>query len=103
MNDAYFKAVKTIESQAPRKKKPFKAVFGVGDATQHYYAEFVTPQQVVNQIDERLNNVISWEEHMALVEEQRKTTEEVNHLLSFVRTLFQQNSAFQQSPKPPPS
>ena len=57
-------------------------------------------QQVMNQIDDRLNNAISREEHMALVEEQRKTSEEVNHLLSFVRTLFQQNPTFQQSPPP---
>ena len=124
LNDAYFQAVKTIESQAPRKKKPSKIVFGVGDAVQHYYVEFVMSQsqhqaapppaqrinerldhlqQVMNQIDDCLNIVIFREDHMSLVEEQRKTRKEVNHLLSFVRTLFQQNSAFQQSPKPPPS
>ena len=60
-------------------------------------------QEVLDNIDDRLNNAISREEHMTLVEEQRKTREEVNHLLSFVRTLFQQNSAFQQPPPPPPS
>ena len=124
MNDAYFQAVKNIESQALRKKKPSKAVYGVGDTTQHYYAEFVTPQsqhlaapppaqmvnerldhlqEVLDNIDVRLNNVISREEYMALVEEQCKTREEVNHMLSFVHTLFQQNSTFQQPPPPPPS
>ena len=44
LNDAYFKTVKTIELQAPKKKKPSKAVFGVGDAAQHYYAVFVMLQ-----------------------------------------------------------
>ena len=44
LNDAYFKAVKTIESHAPKKKNPSKAVFGVGDVSHHYYAKFVTPQ-----------------------------------------------------------
>ena len=113
LNDAYSQAVKNIKSQVP-----------VGDAAQHYYAKFVTPQsqhqtapppaemvnerldhlqEVLDNIDDRLNNAISREEHMTLVEEQRKTREEVNHLLSFVRTLFQQNSAFQQPPPPPPS
>ena len=110
LNDAYFQAVKNIESQTPRKKKPSKAVYGVGDAAQHYYVEFVTLQsqhqgapppahqmvnerldhlqEVLDQIDDGLKNAISREEHMALVEEQRKTREGVNHLPSFVRTLF---------------
>ena len=60
-------------------------------------------QQVMNQIDDRLNNAISRQEHMALVEEQHKTREEVKQLLSFVRTLFQQNPASQQPPPPLPS
>ena len=106
LNDAYSQAVKNIKSQVP-----------VGDAAQHYYAKFVTPQsqhqtapppaemvnerldhlqEVLDNIDDRLNNAISREE-------QHKTREEVNYLLSFVRSLFQKNPAFQQPPPPPPS
>ena len=44
INDAYFQAVNNIESQAPRKKKPSKNVYGVGDAVGVYYADVATPQ-----------------------------------------------------------
>ena len=88
LNDAYFQAIKTIESQTPRKKKLSKAVFDVGDVAQYYYAEFVTSQsqhqaapspaqmvnersdhlqEILNQINNRLNNAISREQHMTLV------------------------------------
>ena len=71
------------------KNKPFKVVFDVGDAAQHYYADVVMPQsqhqsapplaqmvnerldhlqRVMNNIDERLNDVILREEHLAHVE-----------------------------------
>ena len=40
LNDAYVKAVINIESQA-LKKKSSKAIFGVGDVTQHCYADLV--------------------------------------------------------------
>ena len=43
LNDVYLKAIKNIESQAPKKKKFSKVVFRVGDAAQHYYADLVLP------------------------------------------------------------
>ena len=43
-NDVYLKAVKKIESQAPKKKMPSKADFGVGDTAHHYYAVLVLSQ-----------------------------------------------------------
>ena len=69
LNDAYFQAVKNIESQTPRKKKPSKAVYGVGDAAQHYYVEFVRtqsqhqaappPAQMVNERMDHLQEVLN--------------------------------------------
>ena len=58
-NKFYLKVVQNIESHAPKKKRPSKIVFGVGDVTQYYHVDLVMlqsqhqsaphPQQMVNE------------------------------------------------------
>ena len=117
INDAYFQAVKNIQSQEPTKKKSSKSVFGVGDAAPVYYADVAAPQsqyqaappptqmvnerldslqQSINRVEDRLNSHISREEHDALMEEHRQLRQEVNNMHNFVRTIF-----VERQPTPP--
>ena len=122
MNDAYFQAVKHIESDEPT-KKPNKSVFGVGDAAAVYYADVVAPetqtqptpppeqftnerldelQRAMNQVTQSLQSNIPREEFDRLVAEHRRLSEEVQQLLSFMRTVFAERGLSQPPPPPPP-
>ena len=118
LNAIYLDVVQNIESEAPKKKSK-KAVYGVGSAAQHLYADIVAPQsqytttpppqvnldERLSQIDERiqrmeddLSRTMKQEQITTLIEEQRKLREDVNHLLRFIATCFQKYE-----PPPPPS